>query len=81
MHLFGLGMMAGETRKDHELPRISVNISTEMERFLQEYAASEKRSLSAQASVMMEENGAFLAWRALGKGSKFWKNHVEGMNK
>jgi len=66
-------MDIGETRKDQELPRISVNISADMEKFLEEHSASEKRSMSAQASVMLESHGAFLGWKAMNNSPAWTK--------
>ncbi len=72
MHRYGLGMGIGETRKDQELPRISVNISAEMEAFLKESSASEKRSVSSQASVLLDSHAVFLGWKSINR-SPTWK--------
>lgn len=67
LHSNGLGMEIGETRKDYELPRISVNISDDLAQCLDEQSAAQKRSVSSEASLILETSPQFLGWKAMKK--------------
>lgn len=49
------------------MPRISVNVSDELAEFLEESAAAQKRSVSSQASIILDESPHFLGWKAMKK--------------
>lgn len=49
------------------MPRISISVSDEFLEYLEETAAAEKRSLSSEASLLMEQSLPFLGWKAMKK--------------
>ncbi len=49
------------------MPRISVQVTSELAEFLENYAASEKRSVSAQAAMIIEQSGHFIGWKEMKK--------------
>ena len=67
LHGIGLGWGIGEIRKDQELPRISVNISDDLAQCLEEQAAAQKRSVSSEASLILETSPQFLGWKSMKK--------------
>lgn len=49
------------------MPRISVTISDELAECLDEVSAAQKRSVSAEASLILETSPQFLGWKAMKK--------------
>ncbi len=49
------------------MPRISVNVSDELAQYLEEASAAQKRSVSAEASLILEGSPQFMGWKAMKK--------------